>query len=58
MKAATLVVFALIALLAVVPLAFLPWLSFDFRLGVGGRILGCFGGCSGGRVYVGTALMG
>ena len=58
MKAMTLIAFGLIAILTIVPLAFLPWLSFDLRLGVGGRALGCFGGCSGGRVYVGAALIG
>jgi hypothetical protein len=55
MKAITLIAFGFIALLTIVPLAFLPWLSFDLRLGVGGRAVGCFGGCVGGQVYVGAA---
>jgi len=52
-----LIAFAVIAALTIVPLAFLPWLSFDLRLGVGGRAVGCFGGVCQGKVYVGTALV-
>jgi len=57
MKPIMLIAFAIIAILTIVPLAFLPWLSFDLRLGVGGRAVGCFGGVCQGKVYVGTALV-
>jgi len=53
MKAAMLIAFGLVAMLTIVPLAFLPWLSFDLRLGIGGRAVGCFGGVRRGKVYVG-----
>jgi len=52
-----LIAFAVIAALTIVPLAFLPWLSFDLRLGVKGRAGSCFGGVRRGRVYVGAALI-